>query len=342
MQVTSPTAKYPTNSQKNFFFREMLRQISAIPGVNVVTAALSLPLNANVMVPVQIVGEAVLPFGKRPVPYWQSITPDYFRTFGTPLLRGRFFTEHDNESSPGVAIVNETLARRFWPNQNAIGKRLIVARAERHVEVIGVVADVETSTLDADAGGQLYSPYAQRPWPGMNIAVRTSVNPMSLASAVRKQIARVDGDLPVTEVRSMEDIVSESFGQRQITLWLLGAFAAAALVLAAIGIYGLLAYSVAQRRPEMGIRRALGARPADILALVLRDGLELTATGIAVGLAGALAISHARTALLVHVSATDPLIFAAMALLFVTVALIASYLPARRALDVDPVVAIRE
>jgi putative ABC transport system permease protein len=342
MQVTLPAAKYPTNSQKNAFFRETLRQISATPGVNAATAALSLPLNANVMVPVQIVGEAVLPFGKRPVPYWQSITPDYFRTFGTPLLRGRLFTEHDNESSAGVAIVNETLARRFWPNQDAIGKRLIVARAELHVEVVGVVADVKTSTLDADAGGQLYSPYAQRPWPAMNIAVRTGGNPMSLASAVRKQIARVDGDLPVTEVRGMEDIVSESFGQRQITLWLLGAFAAAALVLAAIGIYGLLAYSVEQRRQEMGIRRALGARPADILALVLREGLGLTVTGITVGLAGALAISRALAALLFHVSATDPLIFAAMALLFVTVALIASYLPARRALDVDPVVAIRE
>ena len=217
-----------------------------------------------------------------------------------------------------------------------------MARAELHEEVVGVVADVKTSTLDSDAGGELYSPYVQRPWPGMTLAVKTSGNPMSMASAVRKQIAQVDGDLPVTAVRSMEDIVSDSFGQRQITLWLLGAFAAAALVLAAIGIYGLLAYSVEQRRQEMGIRRALGARPRDILRLVLGEGLGLTLTGIAAGLAGAFAISRTLAALLFHVSPTDPIVFAGMALLFVAVALIAGYLPARRALDVDPVIAIRE
>jgi putative ABC transport system permease protein len=163
-----------------------------------------------------------------------------------------------------------------------------------------------------------------------------------MAPAVRQQIAQVDGDLPVTVVRSMQEIVSQSFGQRQVTLWLLGAFAAAALVLAAIGIYGLLAYSVEQRRQEMGIRRALGAQPTDILRLVLREGLILTLAGIATGLAGALAINRAIAALLFRVSPTDPVIFAGMALLFVAVALIASYLPARRALEVEPLVAIRE
>ena len=342
MQVTLPNAKYATNPQKNAFFREAFRHISATPGVNSASAMLWLPLHASVVVPIQVVGDAVLPFGKRPLAYWQSVTPDYFRTFGTRLLRGRFFTEHDNELSSGAAIVNETLAQRFWPNQDPIGKQLIVARAELHEEVVGVVADVKTSALDSDAGGELYSPYPQRPWPGMIIAVKTSGNPMSMASAVRKQIAQVDGDLPVTAVRSMEDVVSESFGQRQLTLWLLGAFAAAALVLAAIGIYGLLAYSVEQRRQEMGIRRALGARPADIVRLVLRQGLGLTLAGIAAGLAGAFLIGRALEALLFHVSPTDPVIYAGMALLFLAVALIASYLPARRALRVDPVVAIRE
>jgi predicted permease len=342
MQVTLPQAKYATNSQKNAFFRQVLQQISITPGVSSVGAALSLPLSGHVLVPIQVVGDAALAFGKRPLAYWQCVTPDYFRTFGTHLVRGRYFTDHDNELSSGAAIVNETLARRFWPNQNPIGKQLIVARAELHEEVVGVVADVKTATLDADAGGELYSPYAQRPWPGMSLAVKTSGNPMSMASVVRKQIAQVDGDLPVTAVRSMQEIVAESFGQRQITLWLLAAFAAAALLLAAIGIYGLLAYSVEQRRQEMGIRRALGARPADILGLVLREGLGLTLAGIATGLAGAFAISRALSALLFHVSPTDPLIFAGMALLFVAVALAASYLPARRALRVDPVIAIRE
>jgi putative ABC transport system permease protein len=176
----------------------------------------------------------------------------------------------------------------------------------------------------------------------MFIGVKTSGNPMSMASAVRKKIAEVDRDLAVTSVRSLEDIVTESFGQRRMTLWLLGGFAAIALGLAAIGIYGLLAYSVEQRRQEIGIRRALGAHPGDILALVLRQGLGLTFAGILVGVAGALAITRTLSALLFHVSPTDPVIFAAMALLFVAVATIASYLPARRALNVDPLVAIRE
>jgi putative ABC transport system permease protein len=342
MQVTLPNAKYATNPQKNAFFREALRRISTTPGVISASATLRLPLNASVLVPIQVVGDAVLPFGKRPLAFWQSVTPDYLRTFGVRLVRGRFFSEHDNESSAGAAIVNESLARRFWPNQDPIGKQLIVARAELHEQVVGVVADVKTSALDADAGGELYSPYAQRPWPGMTIAVKTSGNPLSLASAVRRQIAQVDPDLPVTAIRSMQDIVSESFGQRQITLWLLGAFAAIALLLAAIGIYGLLAYSVEQRRQEMGIRRALGAQPADILSLVLREGLGLTLAGIVAGLAGAFAISRALAALLYHVSPTDPGIFVGTALLFIAVALIASYLPARRALQVDPLVAIRE
>jgi putative ABC transport system permease protein len=342
MLVSLPAAKYPADAQKNAFFRETLGKISAIPGVDSASAALSLPLNASVMVPIQIAGEALLPPGKRPVAYWQSITPDHFRTFGMRLLRGRAFTSHDNENSSGVAIVNETLARRLWPNQDAIGKRLIVARAELHVEVVGVVADVKTSGLDTDAGGELYSPYAQRPWPGMFIAVKTFGNPMSMATAVRKKIAEVDPDLAVTSVRSLEDVVAESFGQRRITLWLLGAFAAIALVLAAIGIYGVLAYSVEQRRQEIGIRRALGARPGDILALVLRQGLGPAIAGILVGVAGALAVTRALSTLLFHVSPTDPLVFAAMALLFAAVAAIASYLPARRALEVDPLVAIRE
>jgi predicted permease len=342
MQLTLPSAKYPTNPQKNTFFRGALARISALPGVRSASAVLSLPLTGRVMVPFQIVGDAVLPFGKRPAVNWQSITPGYFRTIGMRLVRGRVFTEHDNENSAGVAMVNETMARRFWPNQDAIGKRLIVARAELHVEVVGVVADVKNGGLDADTSGELYSPYEQRPWPGMHLVVKTSGDPMSMANSVRQEILQLDRDLPVTEVRSLESIVSGSFGQRRLTLWLLGSFAALALALAAIGIYGLLAYSVEQRRQEMGIRRALGARPADILSLVLREGLGLTLAGIAVGAIGAFAATRALTGLLFHVSPTDPAIFLAMSLLFLAVAAVSSYLPARRALSVDPLAAMRE
>src|SRR5579871_901464 len=342
MQVTLPATKYPANAQKNIFFREALREISTIPGVSSASASLSLPLNVGVLVPILVVGDAVLPFGKRPLAFWHSVTPDYLKTVGGHLVRGRFFNEHDNEGSAGAAVVNETLARKFWPNQDPIGKQLIVARAELREEVVGVVADIKTSGLDSEAGAELYSPYSQRPWPGMYIEVKTAGNPMLFSSAVQKKIAQVDAELPVTGVRSMEDIVGDSFGQRQITLWLLGAFAAVALALAAIGIYGLLAYSVEQRRQEMGIRRALGAQPADLLQLVLREGLGLTAIGVAAGLVGAFAARRVLSAFLFHTNPTDPAIFAAMAVLFIVVAAAASYLPARRALRVDPVVAIRE
>jgi predicted permease len=342
MQVTLPAAKYPTDSRKNLFFRDALAKISAIPSVHSASAALSLPLNGRVLVPILISGESPIPFGKRPLVYWQSITPDYFRTIQARLLRGRAFSEHDNESAAGVVIVNETMAQRFWPNQDPIGRQLIVARAELHVQVVGVVADVRPAGLDSEARGELYTPYDQRSWPSMTLLVRTSGDPMLISSAVRKQIVQVDPDLPVTSIRTLENIVGDSFGQRRLTLWLFGSFAATALLLAAIGIYGLLAYSVEQRRQEMGIRQALGARQGDILALVLRQGLGLALAGVVVGLAGAAALTRLLSTLLFHVSPTDPATFGAMAVLFVSVAAMASYLPARRALDVDPLVAMRE
>ncbi len=237
------------------------------------------------MVPFRLPGDAPVPFGKRSLVLWQSITPDYFRTVHAKLLRGRAFSEHDNESAGGVAIVNETMARRFWPNQDPVGKQMIVARAELHVQIVGVVADVKAAGLDADARAELYTPYDQRSWPSMALLVRTSGDPMLISSAVRKQIMQVDADLPVTSIRTLEEIVADSFGQRRLTLWLFGAFAATALLLAAIGIYGLLAYSVEQRRQEMGIRQALGARQGDILALVLRQGLGLALAGVLIGVA---------------------------------------------------------
>jgi putative ABC transport system permease protein len=342
MQVTLPAAKYPTDSRKNIFFRDALTKISAIPGVTSASAALSLPLNGSVMVPILISGEAPIPFGKRSLVFWQSITPDYFRTLHAKLLRGRAFNEHDNESAAGVAIVNETMARRFWPNQDPIGKQMIVARAELHVQIVGIVADVKAAGLDADARAELYTPYDQRPWPSMALLVRTTGEPMLVASPVRKQIMQVDADLPVTSIRTLDEVVAESFGRRRLTLWLFGAFASTALVLAAIGIYGLLAYSVEQRRQEMGIRQALGARQRDILALILSQGLRLALAGVFIGIAGALALTRLLSNLLFHVSPTDPATFGAVAILFVGVAAMASYLPARRALDVDPLVAMRE
>ncbi len=342
MRVSLSAAKYGTNSQKSIFFRQATEMLEAIPGVRSASAVLALPLTAHVMAPVLIVGAPALPFNQRPVINWQSITPDYFQTIGTRLVRGRFFTDRDNETAAGAAIVNESFARRFWPDQDPLGKRIRVARVELEGEVVGVVADVKTSRLESDSGGELYTPYAQRPWPAMNIAVRTSGNPLAMAGAVRKQLAKLDPELPLTSVRPTEEIVAETFAQRRWTLWLIGIFSGIAILLAAVGIYGLLAYSVEQRRQEMGIRRALGATPCDLVSLVLREGLILAGAGIIVGLAGSLALTRALATLLFHVNPIDPAIFAATALFFVAVALVASYLPARRAVGVDPLVAIRE
>jgi putative ABC transport system permease protein len=342
MRVSLPAAKYGTNSQKNIFFRQATEKLEAIPGVRSASAVLALPLESHVMAPVQIVGAPPLPFNQRPVINWQSITPDYFQTMGIRLVRGRFFTDRDNETAAGAAIVNESFARRFWSTGNPLGKHIRVARVELDGEVVGVVADAKTSRMESDPGGELYTPYAQRPWPAMSISVRTSGEPMAMASAVRKEIATLDPELPLTSIRPMEDILADSYGQRRWTLWLLCMFAAIAISLAAVGIYGLLAYSVEQRRQEMGIRRALGATPRDLISLVLREGLTLTGAGILVGLVGSLALTRALGTLLFHVSPIDPAIFAATALLFVAVALLASYLPARRAIRIDPLIAIRE
>jgi putative ABC transport system permease protein len=342
MRVSLPAAKYGTNSQKSIFFRQAAEKLEAIPGVRFASAVLALPLESHVMAPVQIVGTPPLPFNQRPVINWQSITPDYFQTMAIRLVRGRFFTDRDNETAAGAAIVNESFARRFWPNENPLGRHIRVARVELDGEVVGVVADAKTSRIESDPGGELYTPYAQRPWPAMSISVRTSGEPMAMAGAVRKEIATLDPELPLTSIRPMEDILADSYGQRRWTLWLLCVFAAIAISLAAVGIYGLLAYSVEQRRQEMGIRRALGATPRDLISLVLREGLTLTGAGILVGLAGSFALTRALGTLLFHVSPIDPAIFAATALLFIAVALLASYLPARRAIRIDPLIAIRE
>ena len=342
MQVALPSAKYPTDSKKNAFFRDALAKIESIPGVESASAALRPPMTGLILVPALRDGDARVPLAKRPMAYWQSITPDYFRAMQIRLLRGRFFNEHDNEKGAGVAIVDETMAHRYWPNENPIGKRLIVSRSEMNVEVVGVVADIKSAGLDSAREAELYSPYDQRSWPAMSIVVKTVGDPLAMSNAVRKRIQEVDHDLPVTGVRTLESIVAESVGQRQLTLWLLGAFAALALVLAGVGIYGLLAYAVEQRRQEMGIRQALGAQQSDILALVMRQGLGLTLAGVALGLLASIAATRALSSLLFHVSPTDPAIFAGVAAVFLAVAALASYMPARRALKVDPLAAMRE
>jgi len=257
-----------------------------------------------------------------------------------PLLRGRSFKEHDDATAPPVAIVNQALARRFWPNENPIGKHIMLGRLPQASEVVGVFDDLKNSTLAADANPEVMLPFPQLPWAGLNLSIRTAGDPRSLIPAVRRQIAMIDRDQPLTKVQTLEELVASGSAERRFTMLFLGIFSGTALILAIVGIYGVIAYSVAQRTHELGIRMALGAAREDILKLVIGHGLALSLTGAAIGLAGSLALTRVMASLLYRTSPTDPNTYTICALIFITVALIASYIPARRALRVDPAVAL--
>jgi putative ABC transport system permease protein len=291
--------------------------------------------------PALLQGQPAIPLGQRPVFSIQTFTPGYVETLHVPLLRGRAFEEHDGAQDRRVALVNDALRKRYWPAEDPIGKRIWLGRQADPVEVVGVLGDVRNVNLAADPLPEIYLPYAQLPWAFMNLIVRTEGDPQAFASAVRGRIAAVDRDQPITRVRSMDEVLDAAAAQPRFTTSLLGALAGLALLLAMAGVYGTVARSVADRTAEVGIRVALGAEPGDILALMLRRGLAIVLAGVALGLAASLALTRLLTSQLYHVSTTDPLAFAAGAAVFVVVAVAASYLPARAAMRVDPVVALR-
>jgi len=238
-------------------------------------------------------------------------------------------------------MVNQTLVRRFWPNDNPIGKHILLGQRPQPVEVVGVFGDLKNATLGDDASPEVMLPLPQLPWPLLNLSIRAAEDPHSLVSAIRRQVSLVDKDQPLTNVQTMEEVVGAASAQPRFTMLLLAVFSATALILAIVGIYGVIAYSVAQRTGELGIRMALGADQGDVLKLVVGHGLRLTLVGIAIGLTGALALTRLMSSLLYQTSATDPVAFVVSALLFTVVAVLASYLPARRATRIDPTNALR-
>jgi len=274
-----------------------------------------------------------------------DVSPDYFRVMGMQLRAGRGFTERDDENAPPVIVVNETLARRYFAGEDPIGKRTLDKGIKHTVEwtIVGVVADVKRYGLEAESQPEVYSPYPKFPYlePFLLLAVRTAGDPLKLAPAVRQQVRELEANQPIVDVMTMEQRLSESVAPRRFQMLLFGLFAAVALVIAAVGIYGVISYAVSQRTHEIGIRMALGARGADVLRMVIWRGLSLTLVGVALGLTAALALTRVMKSLLFNVSATDPATFALIALLLVGVALIASYIPARRATKVDPLQALR-
>ena len=340
MNISLPPARYDKNRQV-LFFDDLLRRVRALPGVRSATLDSALPLNPSRFSPALPEGQPEVPLAQRPLFNIQTMSPGYVETLRIPLLRGREFTDRDGAQDPKVIMVNEAAARRYWPNQNAVGKHILLGRMPQPIEIVGVLGDVRNINLSADTQPEIYLPYAQLPTAFANLVVRTEGDPHAFANAIRTKVFEIDPDQPVTAVRTMDEIMEAGAAQPRFTTSLLGGLSLTALLLAVVGIYGVIAYSVAERMQEMGIRMALGAARTDIVGMVLRQGLLLAAIGIAIGLAAALALTRLMESLLYRVSVTDPLTFGGGALLFTVVALAASYLPALRATRVDPATTLR-
>jgi putative ABC transport system permease protein len=349
MRVSLPRPKYPKLSQQAAFYQDVINRFKELPGVEAAAAVSSVPIGgSNVSMAFDIEGRAADP-GKMNQAFYRAVSSDYFRAMGIQLKKGRSFTDRDTEGAPPVALINEAMARLFWPDEDPLGKRIRIdfppdlANYGPPVsrEIVGVVGDVKHASLEGNTEPEMYASCLQNPLLFMTLIVRAARDPKDLASAARGEVWALDKDQPVARVMTMEQVLEESVAQPRFRTLLMMSFAVLALVLAAMGIHGVLAYVVVQRTREMGIRMALGAKSTDVLWLVIRYGLKLTLVGVVIGLAAAFALTRFLASLLYSVSAIDAATFLVAPLLIVLVALLSVYAPARKAMKVDPMLALR-
>jgi putative ABC transport system permease protein len=337
-----PQTQYARPTQRTEFCRQLLEQVRALAGVQSAAVVSHLPLTGGArFVHICPEGTACQGMGKDPITAWRQVSPDFFRAMRIPLLHGRVFEDQDRFDSPLVVIINKTIADRYFPGVNPTGRHIMNSRDMSTMEIVGVVADVKFNALNAPNAEEMYVPYTQNPWPSMTLVVRSSPSLPSPVSEVRQTVLRMDPDLPLAAIQSMDEIVSGSIAQPRLIAGLVGAFAVSALFLAAVGIYGVMAYLVTQRSAEIAIRMALGAQRWTVFRLMVGQGMKLVVIGLVLGLALSLAMTRLLSTLLFGTSPTDFGTIAGVSLLFALVSFGACYVPSRRAMRVDALAALR-
>jgi putative ABC transport system permease protein len=342
LRLSLPQKKYALPEQQTAFANSLLERMKNLPGVQAAGLTHSMPLVGDYVLGFNIEGRPAIAPSDLPSTNYYAVTPEYFRAMGIRLVRGRVFTAQDDAKAPRVAIINETMARQHFPNEDPIGKRINITNGpDTWREIVGIVGDIKQYGVDKATSSQSYEPFAQVPFSSLNVVIRTSGPPAALLSSIRPTVYAVDKDQPIGAIRPLEEIMADSIARQRFAMTLLTVFSLVALVIAAVGIYGVMAYSVVQRTGEFGIRMALGAQQSDVLRLVLTQGGKLVGLGLIIGLAATLAASHAMGSMLFNTSAQDPLTLTSITLLLGGVALVACLLPATRATKVNPIEALR-
>jgi putative ABC transport system permease protein len=342
LRLSLPQTKYAKPEQQTAFADALLERVKNLPGVQAAGLTHSMPLVSDYVLTFNIEGRPAIAPSDLPSTNYYAVTPDYFRAMGIRLVRGRVFTVQDDARAPRVTVINETMARQFFPNEDPIGKRINIQNGpDTWREIVGIVGDIKQYGVDKATSAQAYDPFAQAPFNSLNIIIRTKGSPAALLGALRPAVYAVDKDQPVGIIRPLEEIMAESIARQRFAMLLLTVFSGVALVIAAVGIYGVMAYNVVQRTGEFGIRMALGAQQGDVLRLVLTQGGKLIGLGLLIGLLATLAASRAMGSMLFNVSSYDPLTLASITLLLGAVALIACFFPANRATKVNPIEALR-